>query len=112
MTKLLEKVSSISNTIEKENTQQSQNRSERKQSPRTNDNENKVEEKLDENQNTRGSHVLNQSQTLGDYLEDFKKNITVYLDNILTQNQTIITENNKLRQNLGSFLLNFLHYVR
>lgn len=52
------------------------------------------------------AHNLNKSETLGDYLEDFKKNITGYLDSVISQNQTIIEENHKLRQNLDTLVQN------
>jgi len=100
MTKLLEKVSTITSNMEKENTKPTDSKVEKEQSTRKSE-EIKTEEKFEETQNTRRSQALNQSQTLGDYLEDFKKNITVYLENILSQNQTIISENNRLKQNLG-----------
>jgi len=105
MTKLLEKVSTITSNMEKENTKPTDSKFEKEQSTRKSE-EIKTEEKFEETQNTRRSQALNQSQTLGDYLEDFKKNITVYLENILSQNQTIISENNRLKQNLDNYASN------
>ncbi len=93
MSKLLEKVSTMSQKVENEggNTHKEN----------LQDGEKNLPEKFEEGQHSLESQVLNQSQTLGEYLEDFKKTVTVYMENVLTQNQTIITDNHKLRQSLG-----------
>ena len=104
MNKLVEKVSTVFNNIENPKTHHEQN-------PMPT-----IPEEAKREENMRPSHNLNNSQTLGDYLEDFKKNITVYLDSVVNQNQTIIEENHKLRQNLGLILIlfeynNFKRYI-
>lgn len=98
MNKLVDKVSNIMENIEH---------------PKPNDQTNmptvpeetKRDDKSEETMRP-SAHNLNKSQTLGDYLEDFKKNITVYLDSVINQNQTIIEENHKLRQNLDTLVQN------
>ena len=67
--------------------------------------ETKRDEKAEETMRP-SAHNLNKSETLGDYLEEFKKNITGYLDSVISQNQTIIEENHKLRQNLDTLVQN------
>ena len=97
MNKLVDKVSNIMENIEH---------------PKPNDQTNMPTEETKRNDKSAEENMrpsaqnLNKSQTLGDYLEDFKKNITVYLDSVINQNQTIIEENHKLRQNLDILVQN------
>ena len=91
MNKLVEKVSNIMDNIEHPKPTVTE--------------ETKRDDKSEETMRP-SAHNLNKSQTLGDYLEDFKKNITVYLDSVINQNQIIIEENHKLRQNLDTLVQN------
>lgn len=87
MNKLLEKVSSLHDTIEVSKSQERP--SKRASLPKT----------LQED--TARSEQNRQNQGVNTYLEDFREDILGYLDNVANQNQVIIQENQKLRQDLG-----------
>ena len=88
MNKLLEKVSSLHDTIEIAGSQEKPQK--RQSLPKT-----FQEDTARSGQNRQNTQMNN------NYLEDFREDILGYLENVANQNQFILQENQKLRQDLG-----------
>lgn len=89
MNTLLEKVSSLHDTIE---VSRSQEKPQKRQSlPKT------FQEDTARSEHNRQNSQMNNS------LENFREDILGYLENVANQNQVILQENHRLRQDIGCF---------